>query len=312
MISSIFGKTKPINFIILAAFLLSFYVFVQWGVLVQGTGSWSFFIVALSLALLLFSLFVVDFIVKRNKLTENNSYAILFFCLLIVLAPEVLASPNNVFCHLFLLFALRRIISLRSLKEVKLKVFDATFWVLVSSLFNPLSLVFLLLVLVSIAIFEPKNIRNWLSMLPAFVSFLLMLLAATYFFGSPGFVGEHYHFGHLLELEFNWGMGRFVKLGLFVAVAVFLVLFSFLRNARTGVGKILSYRLLTMVVMLGLFMVLLAPSEGNGALLITFFPITVFATNAIEAIKREKMREAVLVGCVLGSFLTFVITAILV
>ena len=80
MISSFFGKTKPINYIVLAILLFLFYftdVFFQIGE--QRINQ----VIALELLLftvLLFSVFTINQIVRAEKATESNSYAMLFFC----------------------------------------------------------------------------------------------------------------------------------------------------------------------------------------------------------------------------------------
>ena len=115
MISGIFGKTKPINFIILQGFLFVFYWFVNFVLYKNHYGPEKLVTKFVALGILLFSVFLVDFIVKRNQITATNSFAILYFTMLIVIFPEVLLDDNSIFCNFFLLLALRRLLSLKSL-----------------------------------------------------------------------------------------------------------------------------------------------------------------------------------------------------
>mgnify|MGYP001569606936 FL=1 len=146
MISCIYGKTKPINFIILQGFLFVFYWFVNFVLYKNHYGTEKLVTKFVVLGVLLFSVFAVDFIVKRNQITATNSFAILYFTMLIVIFPEVLLDDNSVFCTFFLLLALRRLISLKSLKNLKLKILDATIWTLIASLFYDSPIVYLVLV----------------------------------------------------------------------------------------------------------------------------------------------------------------------
>ena len=48
---------------------------------------------------------------------------------------------------------------MRSSRETKFKIFDATIWILVSSLFYDWALLYLILVYAAIYFYEPKNVR---------------------------------------------------------------------------------------------------------------------------------------------------------
>ena len=133
MISSFFSKTKPIHYILVLTvmFLLYFGVNFFWIDRQQDT---NFIISRLAIvSFLLFSIFIVNFVAKRNKLSGTNSFVILFYVLLAFVFPDTLLDSNAIFCSLFLLMATRRIVSLKSLKETSYKLFDASLWIAVAS-----------------------------------------------------------------------------------------------------------------------------------------------------------------------------------
>ncbi len=150
MISSIFGKTKPVNYLLLLGFLSVFYWAIHLLRFDRGYSPEEVVVQLLLLGVLCFSVFLVNFIVKRNQITGSNAFAMLYFVLLIVLFPEVLIEPNAIMCSFFLLLASRRLISLKSLRNIKLKIFDATLWTAVASLFYDCAPLFLILVFVAI------------------------------------------------------------------------------------------------------------------------------------------------------------------
>ena len=118
MISSVFGKTKPINFIILLGFLFIFYWFVLFFFYGQVYSPQELLLRTLVLGVLIFGIFVVDFIVKRNQITGTNSFAILYYTLLIIVFPETLTDTNAIFCSFFLLLAFRRTIAVSVIQIV--------------------------------------------------------------------------------------------------------------------------------------------------------------------------------------------------
>ena len=152
------------------------------------------FLHILVLSVLLFSIMVVNFIVKRNQISGTNDFTIFYYTLLIILFPDVLRDSNAILSSFFLLLSMRRLISLKSLKNIKLKVFDATFWIVAASLFYDWVLLFLILVYICIYVYEPKNIRNWLVPLVSVASAFIIIYTFLILTGNTSFISDHYRF----------------------------------------------------------------------------------------------------------------------
>ena len=295
MISSIFGKTKPINFIILLGFLFFFYWTVQIYLLEIDFSTNRMAVEVVVLIILLFSVFIVDFIVNRNKLTGANSYAIFFYTLLFVVFPETLSDSNAVLCSLFLLLATRRLLSIKSLKDIKSKVFDATLWVFASSLFYDWALLYLILVFVAIYIYEPKNIRNWLVIFSAAFSFFMVTYMVLILAGNPGFLVSHYTFAIDYSAIYPPKWDSSLKVSAYIIINLILALWSFLAIGKAGTGKIITIRLVALSFVIGLLVNLLVLTESTFAIMITFFPSVIFICNYMESIKRQNLLELALV-----------------
>lgn len=298
MISSIFGKTKPINYIIVLVFLFVLYWFWHAMMSAMPAESQVFVLKLMVSAILLLSVFVVDFIVKRNKLTEPNSFAILFYAILVLVFPETLLDNDAVLCSLFLLLGSRRLISIRSLKNIKLKIFDATVWVVVSSVFYDWAILYLLLVFAAIYIYEPKNIRNWMVPFAAFFTVFMIGYAILVLGGNTDFINEHY------RLEFNWDSSYFSnianssKLILYILLIFALSIYAFLKLGKAGLGKIITMRLIALSFVIGLVVKILTKSADDYPIMITFFPAVIFLTNYVESIKKANIKELVLMASI--------------
>ena len=298
MISTIFGKTKPINYIILLAFLAVFYGVVNFYIFEDNSGYDRLGAHLLSLIVLTFSVFAVNFVVKKNKLTETNSFVILTYTILFIVFPEVLTDHKSIFCSLFILLALWRLISLRTLINTKSKIFDATFWVLVASFFHEWALLFLLVVFASIYTYELKNIRNWLVPFVAFFTVFSLSFCTLSFLDKVQFFESHFRFQFNFEaLNFLSG-GQSVTLVLYVILILILSIFTFLKLGKSGLGKIISMRLVAMSFVIGLIVEFLITDSSQHPIILTFFPAAVFFTNYIEAINKPKLKEAVLITLV--------------
>ena len=306
MISSIFEKTKPVNFIILLVFLFLFYWSVQF-YLLDSTFSEVELVPSIGvLAILLFSVFIVDFVVKRNKLTGSNSFAILYFTLLFVVFPETLGDNKAIFTSFFLLLAMRRLLSIKSLKNIKLKIFDAGLWICISSIFYEWALLYLLLVFAAIYIYEPKNIRNWLVIISVGVCFILILYGILIFLDKPYFIQKHYDFAINYDAIFPIKWSSSLKMSLFAILNMALAFSTFIHLSKSGVGKVIIMRLIAFSFVIGLVVNILVTSDNNNAVMITFFPSVIFIVNYLESIKKPKFLELVLISSIVVPIIVFV------
>jgi len=298
MISSIFSKTKPINFIILMVFLFLFYGSVQFYFFDQGISDLNLGSNLLIIITLLFSVFIVDFIIKRNKLTGTNAFGILYFTLLFVVFPETLKDGDAIFSNFFLLLAIRRLLSIKSLKDIKFKIFDAGLWICVSSIFNEWSILYILLVFAAIYIYEPKNIRNWLVMLSVGFCFMSLLYAILILTDNTEFLKSHYDFTIRFEIldPSNWWSS--LKLSVYVIINVVLAFWTFLRLNKGGVGKVVVMRLIALYFVIGLLVNLLVSSTVTNAVVFTFFPSVIFIVNYLESLKKPKVLELLLIASI--------------
>lgn len=306
MISSIFEKTKPINFIILLVFLFLFYWSVQFYLLDY---TFSEIEIASSIAVLttvLFSVFVVDFIVKRNKLTGTNSFAILYFTVLFVIFPETLGDSNAIFTSFFLLLAMRRLLSIKSLKNIKLKIFDAGLWICISSIFYEWAILYLFLVFAAIYIYEPKNIRNWLIILSTGFCFFMILYSALILLDETSFLKNHYDFAIDFNSLFPIMWWSSIKLTLYALLNIGLGFWIFIRLGKAGMGKVIVMRLIALSFIIGLVVNLLVASKNTNAVIITFFPSVVFMVNYLESVKKPKLLELILVISIVVPVLVFI------
>ncbi len=311
MISSFFSKTKPINYIILLTFVFVLYWFVHFFAFDRSYGPEQLLLQTAVLGLLLFSFFIVNFIVTRNKVTGQNSYTILFFALLFMVFPETMLDNNAILCSFFLLLALRRLISVRTNKNIKSKIFDATLWVAVSSLFYDWALLFLLLVFMAIYIYEPKNIRNWLVPFAAIFATAMIVYGGLTLADRTEFLFEHYQFNYYFDKEYFFNWGNSSKLILYVLFISVVGLVSFIKFGKAGMGKVATMRLIAITFLLGILIKLLIGSTQEYPILLSFFPAAVFLSKYVESIKRPNIMEIILILAIIIPFIGFFIGLII-
>ena len=306
MISSVFGKTKPVNYIILLAFLFVLYWYVQLFLFRFDYDTTSFVIQGLISGLLLFTVFLVNFIVRRNQINESNSYAILFYVLLFVVFPDVVTDTNAILCNFFVLLAARRLISIRTLKNVPQKLFDASIWIMISSFFYDWAILFMIAVYLSIYFYAPKSIKNWLIPLVAFFTIVLIVSSWLVFTNRVDFLQEHYVFSVSSEINLSSYWLSQLKLNIYIAFVIFATFFAFINQTRFGHGRIISIRLIVAFLIIAIFIALINTSDGFFPVVLTFFPTAAILARYIEVLKRKKLKEILLFAMVILPFLVFV------
>jgi len=306
MISSFFGKTKPINYIVLAIFLFLFYftnVFFQIGE--QRINE------AIPLEILLFtglllSVFIINQIVRSEKATEANSYTMVFFVFLIVAFSDELVLQNVIFANFFLLLAFSRLLSIKSIKNVKHKIFDASLLIAISSLFYDWALVFMLLVFFVIGVYDRKTFKNWLVPFLGMTTIFVLTFTVLKLKGSLNFFEDHYQFSLGLFTTKSFFQVLNIKTLIYLILTIIVSIWVFVRLRNVSGGKLLLLRIVFLIFVLGTGIILFTPADAS-PVLITFFPASVFFTNYFEGIKRRKLQEVVLIGFMVLACSLFVI-----
>jgi len=133
MLTSFFGKSKPINYILLSiAIIIGYFLrFLTSQELSLGLDSLG--TEGILIFLMVFAVLLLDFIIRKNNVTKNNTFAILLFVFFVLLVPQVYKSPQLILANIFVLLATRRILSLTTEKNTVKKIFDATMYITLAS-----------------------------------------------------------------------------------------------------------------------------------------------------------------------------------
>jgi hypothetical protein len=292
MLASIFSKTKPINYIILTILIVVSYSLC---VGINQNISWTGYEIAkksVLLILLLLTMYLSQWIVSRNRLVNDNAYVPLLFVSFLLLFPSVLVHTKVIISNYFVILALRRIFSLHSLKQSKEKIFDASFWIFVASLFYFWSILFIILVLFAIAYYGIKDYKNWV--IPFLALFCVMIFLSLYL----GFSGENYIEWFLTKSRISFDFLYFENIYQNIALAVFtsIALLYFITQLFSIKTK--SYNMQNMhkkmilSFVIGVVIYIISSDKNNGVLMFTFFPLAVLGANYIERIPQNWRREA--------------------
>ncbi len=294
MISSIFGKTKPINFVFVFIYLFIFFLISFFFYSGDNKTTWIFLEKMIPLALLVFSVFLLDFISKKNNLSLNNSYLILLFVLFICVFPQVFFEINIALSNLFIFLATRKCLSLKSKIDVKRKIFDASFWVGIATLFSNWSILVLILVYLAILFYDAKNYKNWLA--PIIALSAILSLVITYYIlidNIPAFK-DQFNFKIKFTTSNIGNIGYLLPYVFIISVGL-VSLVAFLMKIKTKTLKTqTSIFLMTILLIVGIAIAILSGDKNGAEFLFISFPMAVIVTNYIELISRKWLKESVL------------------
>ena len=138
-----------------------------------------------------------------------------------VVFPETLTDNKAILCNFFFYFGHKKVISMRSLKKLKIKIFDASIWIMFASLFYDWAILFLLVVFIAIYIYEPKNLKNWLVPITAIFAVFMICSAYLVLTNNHDFLFTHYQFSILFNAGYylNWASSS--KLIIYMLVIVY-------------------------------------------------------------------------------------------
>lgn len=301
MIANYFSKTKPATIIIVAVALFIYY-FSATFLLHAGELSWPFMInrIGFFIWFILF-LLIVSFIVKKNRLTKDNSYALLLMVFLLGTFPEAMFSYSIVFANIALLLAFRKIYSLRSGIDTKLKLFDSSFWIGVSTLIYPWSIFYVLLVYVAMAIHQKLKVKNLFIPIVGFITPIIIFFTYCLYFENIAFFYNRFTF----EINLDFSSYRSLKL-LIPAIFLAAVLFWSLLKVAPKVVSIrnnfkFSWNVLINHLLISAVIVLLAPTKNGSELFFFILPSAVLISNFLQLTKSKIFKNLILYAFLLLS-----------
>ena len=294
MITTFFRKSTPINYAFTVLLLIFFFTFFQFNASVSTVNSNSIYEKASIIIMLLSSLFLLNFIVKKHGLTKNRSDTILFFILYLALFPSIFGNLKLLLANFFVMLAIRRMISLQTLKSPKEKIFDASLWIFIASLFHFWCILFLFVIYVSIIFHVSRDYRNWL------IPFIAVGAGAIIFVLFSLIFDQNWveHLIKQTEMNFQWDyfVNNYKKIAL-TLFALFGIYFVFSMIFTVGNKPLVlqaSYKKMIVSFFIGVMVFLFSPEKSNAILVFTFLPLSVLSTNNIEYSQNKTYQEIVL------------------
>jgi Family of unknown function (DUF6427) len=307
MITSVFSKSRPINYILTTTLLVLCFLLFQFQSNFNTISALEIGKKIVLLLLLVGSLYVTNFITKKNGLSKDNSYTFLLFFVFLILFPKTLSNASLIISNGFILLALRRLISMQSLITPKEKIFDASFWIFTASLFNFWCVLFIILVFISIIFHVSRDYRNWIIPFIAFFTVVVIASVGTLLYDINlmriylSQIVIDFDLKYLETIFQNIALFIYILTALVAFVTMMLILSSKLSNYQS------SYRKIIFAFIIGLVVFFISPNKDNSYLIYTFVPVSIMLTNYLETIQKYWIKEIILGIIISASVVTFVL-----
>ncbi|WP_138432498.1 DUF6427 family protein [Winogradskyella algicola] len=289
MITSIFSKSKPINFIMVAGFVVVLFITSNFSVLFTDI---NLILKALSrLVITVFFIFLLDFIISKNNLNKKNSYAIMTFGLLFGMFPEALKNSDLLLANLFILFALRRLISLQTNLHIKKKLFDAGFWIMIATLFYFWAILFFAVVIVALIYHSKNNLKNVIIPFVGVATVILLLVA--YNISVYDMYIRPTNFSRFASVDYAVYNNKTFILKFTVLFTSFVwILIYFFRSIQDKNKKLKpSLFLIAWSSIIAILIAIIAPLKNGSEFIFLFAPFSVIMANYIEVVSEKWFKE---------------------
>jgi len=251
------------------------------------------------------SVFVTNFIAKKNGLSKDSAYIILFYFLLLLFFPTVLDNYKLILANFFILLALRRLISLQSLKASKEKIFDASLWIFIASMFHFWCLLYIFLVFISILFHVSRDYRNWILPFIALFAVGIISVFLSIFFNKN--IVDHVIENATIDLKIDYFTNNYQNgaFSIYLTIALFFVVSMFTSFSNKPLLLQTSFKKIIASFFIGIVIFVISSNKSNDLLVFTMTPLAVMATSHIEIKQLQLKQEIVLMLFILCSLFAF-------
>ena len=294
MLANFFGKSKPINFVIILGLFVIYFLFENYSYssVLESEGFWVNFIDGFLLYFVLF--FFYNFLIIKNKLTKENAYSFLCYVFFLSFFPKVFVGYKTVLVAVLLLLFLRKVYSLHSMHNVYEKIFNSALLLGITFIFDSHALIFGLLIYVSVLIFYNLTFRALLIPILGFVLPVFFYYVYSVWFEKTEAFYELFTF----NLEVNYSLfDNNLFLVPFIIISVLATYMFFTKSIRTmSVSDVFrkKWTLLAFNAVVALFYLLFSTSRYGQGVMHLLFPLSIIIANGIEIMPKKWMKETVL------------------
>ncbi|EAQ42913.1 DUF6427 family protein [Polaribacter sp. MED152] len=307
MLANFLNKSKPINFIGLTVFFFLGYLSYLFRLFSSKEFSFNTLLESiLLLALFIVIFFIFNFIMVKNRLTFDNSYAFFFFILLTFCMLPVIANYKVLILFVIYLLFVRKIYSLRSINKVLEKLFDAGLWLGILFILDSRTLIFVPLIYAAIYIHHKITIHTTLVPVVGFATPLFIYFTYNFWYDKTE------EFTNLFEPNFSLNFDFYTNSKYLLLITILLILsfvsliFKSLKTLTINNTFRRNWVLLIIHTLIAIIYLFFVADKNGSETIYILFTIAIILANGIEMITKKLFKNIALylmIFCATGFYI---------
>lgn len=294
MIANFFNKTKPIVIFSIAILLFIYHCI---SILMKGFDSFSVMFVvkkALYFCWYVLFLFLFMFILKKNKLTQDNSYALLLTVFMLGAFSKTTFLNYIIFSNITLLLSYRKIYSLRSGINTKIKLFDAAFWIGISTLIYSWSILYILLIYVGIFIYQKGSLKNLLIPIVGFVTPIFIYFTYCLYLDSLPTFYDNFNYNFNLDFVAYNSLKFLIPITFLITILLWSILSATPKIILISNNLKYSWNVLINHLLISIVIIIFSPVKNGLEFFYLVFPASIIIANFLERSKSTIFKDIIL------------------
>jgi len=291
MLTSFFSNSRPFHFIVVSLLLFAGCFFNIIHDLNEVTNYDSIVKLLIQNTMFLLFFLLLSFIIKKNRLTQSNSYALFLFCCFILMIPFFFNDSNLAFSFFFFFLSLRRIFCLFSQKNIEKKILDASIWITIAALFYFWSILFFIILFIAIIQLTSTNYK--LVFIP-FVGFTsVIMLTSVYHTMVNNDIWSFLEYKDQISFDFSpYYSLKIIIPSIFILLSgIFTFVYKSITISKTPLKEKSTHWILFFFLLIGIILIVLKNNKNGSELLFLLVPISIFTANFIESIDKKWISE---------------------
>lgn len=294
MLANFLSKTRPINYVLVLTLLLLSFSFHTFSVYFTEFNFLTTVIFLANLIALFFMVLLINFVIRKNMLTKDNSNALFFVVLFFMMFPMAMKWSVIFISNLFVLIALRRIYSLRNNTRITVKLYNAGFWLGIAILFYNTTAFFGAILILGMMAYGKLNLKNIMATIlglltPVFLFYVYCLVTddLTWF-------KQWTDFTYSLDFRAYGNLSLILTLTLLLSSIIWSAISVTAGLKRVNQKHKATWYLMLFNLIVAFLVILITTEKTSGELIFIFFPASVIIGNYIQKEKDNWFKNLVI------------------
>jgi hypothetical protein len=301
MLSNFLSKSRPINYLLILLILVIFFFIGVFSDVNIKLDLISFGKILMNITALFFMVLLINFVVRKNTLTKDNSFSLFFIVIFFAMLPNTMKWSTIFLSNVFLLISLRRVFSLKNNVRTSIKIFDAGFWLGISILFYNNLILFWIVLLMGLVFYQRLNIKNVIISILGMITPIFLFYVYCLTFDQLPIFTQLFDFKINNSIVFYSDLSLLLPIMMLVSLTIWSIISITSEIHKISIKNKSSWFLLITNLWIAVLISFLKVDKNGGELIFLFFPTSVIWANYFQKEKDKMFRNFIL-------YLIFIVT----